>query len=165
MTGQIGPVRVTGTAAWDTDGRRLDEAGLIAMTRSESGRIVSFGYRRRAAIDVDQTDIGIYAPSRIASASSADGTMTGKTVKWWKDSPALLARLLRRGEAAVAPLDRRPKTPILRQRGKPHPSTGAPDATPEDRVMLQVSLSGLAGFGRRIESHLERGVRGYRRTP
>ena len=49
--------------------------------------------------------------------------------------------------------------------GNPLAASGGPDARPEDRVMLQVSLGGLAGFGRRIESHLERGVRGYRRPP
>ena len=58
MSGHVGPIRVTATAAWDTEGRRLDEAGLVASTRSESGRILSFGYRRRAVINVDQTDIG-----------------------------------------------------------------------------------------------------------
>ena len=50
-------------------------------------------------------------------------------------------------------------------RASPAAAIADPDARPEDRVMLQVSLNGLAGFGRRIESHLERGVRGYRRAP
>ncbi len=166
MTGHIGPVRITGTAAWDTEGRRLDEAGLIAMTRSESGRIMSFGYRRRAAIDVDQTDIGIYAP--VTHRLSIFGRwnhdwQNGQMVEGfagfgWRGCCVEVKLLWRR-------LIDAPRHPSFGNANNPLQATGAPDATPEDRVMLQVSLSGLAGFGRRIESHLERGVRGYRRTP
>ncbi|MDE0008714.1 MAG: LPS assembly protein LptD [Gammaproteobacteria bacterium] len=166
MTGHIGPFRITGTAAWDTEGRRLDEAGLIAVNRSESGRIVSFGYRRRAAIDVDQTDIGIYAP--LTHRLSVFGRwnhdwQNGQMVEGfagfgWRGCCVEVKLLWRR-------LIDAPRHPAFGNATDPLQATGALDATPEDRVMLQVSLSGLAGFGRRIESHLERGVRGYRRAP
>ena len=166
MSGHIGPVRITGTAAWDTEGRRLDEAGLVAMTRSESGRIVSFGYRRRAAIDVDQTDFGIYAP--LTHRLSIFGRwnhdwQNGQMVEGfagfgWRGCCVEVKLLWRR-------LIDAPRQPSFDNPSDPLQASGDPDATPEDRVMLQVSLSGLAGFGRRIESHLERGVRGYRRNP
>lgn len=165
MSGDIGPIRLTATAAWDTDGRRLDEAGLIASTRSESGRIVSFGYRRRAIINVDQTDIGLYAP--LTRRLSIFGRwnhdwQNGQMVEGfagfgWRGCCVEVKLLWRR-------LIDAPREPSA-WGGANAPIVGGPDARPEDRVMLQVSLNGLAGFGRRIESHLERGVRGYRRAP
>ena len=164
ISGHVGPIRITATAAWDTEGRRLDEAGLVASTRSESGGILSFGYRRRAVINVDQTDIGIFAPlSRRFSVFGRwnhdwqNGQMVeGFAGFGWRGCCVEVKLLWRR-------LIDAPREPSAR--ASPAAAVADPDARPEDRVMLQVSLNGLAGFGRRIESHLERGVRGYRRAP
>ncbi len=167
MSGHIGPVRLTAAAAWDTEGRRLDEAGLVASTRDESGRIVSFGYRRRAVINVDQTDIGIYAP--LTRRLSIFGRwnhdwQNGQMVEGfagfgWRGCCVEVKLLWRR----LIDAPRQPSAPGTTD--SPIEATGGPDARPEDRIMLQVSLNGLAGFGRRIETHLQRGVRGYRRAP
>ena len=167
ISGHVGPVRLAATAAWDTEGRRFDEAGLVASTRSESGRIVGFGYRRRAAINVDQTDIGIFAP--LGHRLSIFGRwnhdwQNGQMVEGfagfgWRGCCVEVKLLWRR-------LIDAPREPAAWASARnPVEAAGGPDARPEDRVMLQVSLVGLAGFGRRIESHLERGVRGYRRAP
>lgn len=145
----IGPVSVVSTLAWDHLSRELDETGL-GLTYVRDRRIFNAGYRRRFRYDVDQTDVSFYWP--LAARWRAFG-------RWnhdWRYGQNIerFAGLEYASCCLVVKLALHQTIDIPRNR-----LTAGADF---DRgVLLQIAFRGLGGFGTRVDSRLERGIKSY----
>lgn len=156
VLGRVGAAQVVATAVWDPYDGDFDEAGVFAAWRSGAERLLSVGYRRRVRHGIDQTDIGFHTPltDRVSvfgrwNHDWENGQMVEGFAGFGWTGCCLSVKVLWRR------LIDAPRHALRRDAGI--------DVRPEDRIMVQVALNGLASLGTRIESHLERGVKGYRR--
>ncbi|MCZ6618479.1 MAG: LPS-assembly protein LptD [Gammaproteobacteria bacterium] len=146
-----GSWRVTGSLVWDPHDNQVDEGAVGLQYRLDNRRIVNLGYRNRVETDIEQTDFSIYWP--ISRGYSLIGRwnydlVSGRTVEGFAgieyNNCCWQVRLLARRF-----IDSRSARDIA-------------TVEADNGVFLQIVFKGLAGLGTRIESVLERGIKGYR---
>ena len=148
----IGDFALTTTLAWDPRFGELDEAGFGLNFRRDSRRIVNVGYRRRTRTAVDQTDVSVYWP--LTGRISAFGRWNhdwrfGQNIESFAGleyASCCLAVKVAWHNTIDVPRNRL-----------------TPDADFDRGVVVQIVFRGLAGFGTKVDSRLERGIKGYRR--
>ena len=143
--------RVRGTLVWDPHDNKVDEGSVALQYRLDNRRMLNLGFRNRPESDIEQTDLSVYWP--ISNRFSIMGRWnydlkSGRTIEGFGgveySDCCLQVRLMARRF-----LDARTAQQIA-----------TVDA--DDGIFLQIVFKGLAGFGTKVESVLERGIRGYR---
>ncbi len=143
--------RLTGTTVWDPNDNEVDEGGAALQYRRDNRHIFNLGFRNRRAEDIEQTDVSLYWP--VSRRISVIGRwnydlVSGRTVEGfggleYSDCCLQLRLIARRFLDSPAGSD-------------------LEDVEGDEGVFLQIVFKGLAGFGTKAESVLERGIRGYR---
>lgn len=146
----LGPVSLISTLAWDHRDGQLDETGLSVLFKRDDARIVNVGYRRRARYNVEQTDVSFYWP--LTNRWRAFG-------RWNHDwhfgqNIERFAGVEYAGCCLAVKLAWHQTIDIPRNRL-------TADADFDTGVLLQIAFRGLGGFGTRVDSRLERGIKGY----
>lgn len=143
--------RLTGTVIWDPHDNQLEEGGAAIQYRRDNQHIVNLSYRNLGAQDVDQTDVSFYWP--MSKHYSVLGRwnydlVNNRTIEGFLgleyNNCCLQVRLFAR-----------------RFIDSPSGST-VEDVEADDGLFLQIVFKGLAGIGGKVESVLEKGIRGYR---
>ena len=146
----LGPVSLVSTLAWDHQDGELDETGLSLLFKRDNTRIVNVGYRHRPRYDVDQTDVSFYWP--VTGRWRAFG-------RWNHDwhfgqNIERFAGVEYAGCCLAVKLAWHQTIDIPRNRL-------TADADFDTGVLLQIAFRGLGGFGTRVDSRLQRGIKGY----
>ncbi len=147
--------RVRGTFVWDPHDSQVDESGISISYRSDNRHIFNVGFRNRRSEnqleDIEQSDVSLYWPlfgpyalvGRWNYDFESERTIEGFGGLEYSNC-CLQVRLLAR-------------------RFLDAPTTQSfAEVEGDEGVFLQIVFKGLAGFGTKVESVLERGVRGYR---
>ncbi len=148
-----GRFSVLSNVAWDTGGGKPEELGLALAHRADGGRIVNVGYRHRQP-DIDQTDISVLWP--------LPGTSPGWSAfaRWnrdWREGLTI------EGFAGFAYANCCIDIKLLWHRTVDVPrNLQGSDSRLDSGVLVQVAFRGFAGLGRRVDSRLVRGIKGYR---
>jgi LPS-assembly protein len=142
---------VSGTIIWNHQGGEVDEGAAGIQYRRDNRHIVNFGYRWRLQDDIEQTDFSVYWP--VSRHYAVVGRWnydlgSGRTVEAF---------------GGIEYNDCCWQIRLMGRRFVDSP-TGRDLATvdADDGIFLQIVFKGLAGFGTKVESVLERGIRGYR---
>lgn len=143
-------LRWAGVMLWDPYDNEVDESSLAIGWQPSARRILNLGFRSRAADQIEQSDFSVYWP--LSSRYSVLGRWnydldSGRTIEAlggleYNDCCWKIRVVARRFLDAAA----------ARQVETIEPDTG---------VDLQIVFKGLAGFGNRVESVLERSIAGY----
>ncbi len=142
---------VAGSLVWDPNDNQIDEASGSLRYQVDDRRVFNLGYRNRLAQDIDQTDLSFYW---LVSARYA---LFGR---WNHD---LVSGRAIEGIAGIEYNDCCWRVRLMARRFLDQPAARSFENVDADEgVFLQIVLKGLAGFGGRMESVLERGIRGYR---
>ena len=146
----LGPVSLVSTVAWDHQDGQLDETGLYLSFKRDNARIFNVGYRRRTRYDVEQTDVSFYWP--LTSRWRAFG-------RWNHDwhfgqNIERFAGVAYTGCCLAVKFAWHETIDIPRNRL-------TADADFDRGVLLQIAFRGLGGFGTRVDSRLQRGIKGY----
>ena len=152
IAGRIaGRWKLAGSLVWDPNDNQIDEASGMLQFQVDGRRVINLGYRNRLIQDIDQTDISFYWPV------SARYAVFGR---WNHD---LVSGRIIEGMAGIEYNDCCWRVRLLARRFLDQPAARSFENVDADEgVFLQIVLKGLAGFGGRMESVLERGIRGYR---
>ena len=142
--------RLVGNTVWDPHDNKLDEAGMALQYRRDNRHIFNVGFRDRFDQNVEQTDLSFYWPitrhlsvlGRWNYDLKSDRTIEGIGGVQYGDC-CLQVRLMWR---------RFLDSPTARD---------FEDVEADEGIFLQIVFKGLAGFGTKVESILERGIRGY----
>ena len=144
--------RLVGSLVWDPNDNQIDEAAGMLQYQVDDRRVINFGYRNRLPQDIDQTDVSFYWPvwRRFALYGRWNyDLVSGRTIE---------------GIAGIEYNDCCWRVRVLARRFLDQPAARSFENVDADSgIFLQIVLKGLAGFGGRMESVLERGIRGYRR--
>ena len=153
VAGRIaGRWKLVGSLVWDPNDNQIDEASGMLQYQVDGRRVINLGYRNRLLQDIDQTDISFYWP--VAPRFALYG-------RWNHD---LVSGRMIEGIAGIEYNDCCWRISLLWRRFLDQPAARSfEDVDADEGVFLQIALKGLAGFGDRMDSALERGIRGYRR--
>jgi LPS-assembly protein len=141
----------TGTLIWDPHDRQWDEGAVAMQYRGDNRHIVNLGYRKRVEGDIQQTDVSLYWP--ITRHFAVMGrwnydVVSGRTVE---------------GFGGIEYNDCCWQIRLMARRFLDSPTGRNLDTVEADEgIFLQIGFKGLAGFGDKVESVLQRGIRGYR---
>lgn len=142
--------RIYGNLVWDPHDNEVDEGGAGIQYRRDNRRIINLGFRNNRQSNVEQSDVSLYWPlsDRFAILGRWNyDLVSGRTIEGFGgleyEDCCLQVRLVARRF-----LDSR--------------SENFAEIEGDDGVFLQIVFKGLAGFGTKVESVLERGIRGYR---
>ena len=143
--------RVSGTLVWDPHDDQVDEVAGGIQYRRDNRHIVNLGYRKRLLDDIDQTDLSVYWPvSRhyaVMGRWNYD-VVSGRTIE---------------GFGGIEYNDCCWQIRLMARRFLDSPTGADLDTIEADEgVFLQIVFKGLAGVGTKVDSVLERGIRGYR---
>jgi LPS-assembly protein len=150
VTAPIGPWRLTGSVVYDPHQRDFNEGGGFLQYRSDNDHIVSLGYRYRAIDDVDQTDVAVIWP--ITKHYSLIGHWnydieSGRTIE---------------GLGGIEYNNCCWQVRVVGRRFIDSPSAREiANTQAEIGGFVQIVFKGLAGVGTKMESLLERSIRGY----
>ncbi|MCY4213231.1 MAG: LPS-assembly protein LptD [Gammaproteobacteria bacterium] len=145
--------RLTGALAWDTGDSQLDEAAAALSYRRDNQRILNLGYRRLAG-GIDQTDVSLHWP--VTRRYAVFG-------RWNHDLK--LGRTIE-GLVGIEYNDCCWRLRLVARRHLDHAAARSLDSVdPDSGFYLQMLFKGLGAFGGRVDSILERSIRGYRSTP
>ncbi|MCZ6852798.1 MAG: LPS assembly protein LptD, partial [Gammaproteobacteria bacterium] len=142
--------RVTGALVWDPHDNEVDEGAVNLQYRLDNRRILNVGYRNRLESDIEQTDFSVYWP--VSREFSFIGRwnydlVSGRTVEGFAgieyNNCCWQVRLMARR--------------FIDSRSGRNIATLEAD----EGVFVQIVFKGLTGIGSKIESFLERGIRGY----
>lgn len=143
--------RLTGNVVWDPHDNQVDEGGAAIQYRRDNRHIFNVGFRNRVSEDIEQTDLSLYWPitDRVALLGRWNyDLVSGRTIEGFGgleyNDCCLQVRLVARHF-----LD----SPTARN---------FENVDADDGIFLQIVFKGLAGFGTKVESVLETGIRGYR---
>ncbi|MDZ7668803.1 MAG: LPS assembly protein LptD [Gammaproteobacteria bacterium] len=142
---------LSGTVVWDHHDDKVEEAAAGLQYRRDNRHIVNLGYRKRIQGDIDQTDVSFNWP--VSKHYSVVGrwnydVVSGRTVE---------------GFGGIEYNDCCWRIRVMARRFLDSPTGRNLDTAEADEgIFLQVVFKGLAGFGNKLESVLERGIRGYR---
>jgi len=146
-----GAWRLSGTVIWDPHDNQVEEGGAAIQYRRDNQHIFNLGYRNLGAQDVDQTDVSFYWPmSRHYSVLGRWNydLVNNRTIEGFLgleyNNCCLQVRL------------------FARRFIDSQSFTAVEDVEADDGLFLQVVFKGLAGIGGKVESVLEKGIRGYR---
>ncbi len=146
-----GAWRLSGTVIWDPHDNQVDEGGAAIQYRRDNQHIFNLGYRNLGAQDVDQTDVSFYWPmSRHYSVLGRWNydLVNNRTIEGFLgleyNNCCLQVRL------------------FARRFIDSQSFTAVEDVEADDGLFLQIVFKGLAGIGGKVESVLEKGIRGYR---
>ena len=143
--------RLAGSLVWDPNDNRIDEASGMVQYQVDNRRVINLGYRNRFLQDIDQTDVSFHWPV------SARYALYGR---WNHD---LVSGRMIEGIAGIEYNDCCWRIRLLWRRFLDQPAARSFENIDADEgVFLQIVLKGLAGFGGRMDTVLERGIRGYR---
>ena len=144
--------RVFGNVVWDPHDNEVDEGGAGIGYRRDNRHIFNLGFRNNRLSDLEQTDVSLYWP--ISKSFAILGRwnydlVSGRTIEGFGgleyNDCCLQIRLMARR--------------FLESRSISGRFDEEVDA--DDGIFLQIVFKGLAGFGTKVESVLERGIRGY----
>ncbi|MEQ8857220.1 MAG: LPS-assembly protein LptD [Pseudomonadales bacterium] len=142
---------MNGTVIWDPNDGQVDELGAGLQYRRDNRHIVNLGYRKRIEDNIDQTDLSFYWPvsERFALMGRWNyDVVSGRTIE---------------GFGGVEYNDCCWRIGLMARRFIDSPTGRFIDSVKADEgIFLQIVFKGLAGFGNKLESVLERGIRGYR---
>lgn len=145
-----GSWRVYGNLVWDPHDNEVDEGGAGIQYRKDNRRIINLGFRNNRQSDVEQTDVSVYWPvtDRFAILGRWNyDLISGRTIE---------------GFGGVEYEDCCLQVRLVARRFLDSRSENFAEIEGDDGVFLQIVFKGLAGFGTKVESVLERGIRGYR---
>ena len=120
------------------------------MFKRDNARIVNVGYRRRARYDVDQTDVSFHWPL----------TSRWRAFARWNHDWQFGQNIERFAGVAYAGCCLAVKLAWHQTIDIPRNRLTA-DADFDRGVLLQIAFRGLGGFGTRVDSRLQRGIKGY----
>ncbi|MFW6092737.1 MAG: LPS-assembly protein LptD [Pseudomonadota bacterium] len=146
--------RITGTGIWDPHQDRWDELGGRLQYRRDNRHILNVGFRKRLENDIEQTDVSLYWPV---------GRHLAVMGRWNYDVDS--GRTIE-GFGGIEYNDCCWQIRLMARRFLDSPSGRVvdPDTVDADEgIFVQIMFKGLAGFGGKIDSVMERGIRGYRR--
>ena len=142
--------QLAGTLIWDRQAGRVDEAAGSLQYRLDGRRVVNLGYRKLSAQAIDQTDVSLHWPvaRRVAVLGRWNFDLaSGRTIE---------------GMAGIEYNDCCWRLRLLVRRFLDEPGARRlADVDADQGIFLQIVFKGLAGFGGRMESVLERSIRGY----
>jgi LPS-assembly protein len=142
---------VNGTAVWDHHDDDVDELGAGIQYRGDSRHILNLGYRKQVEEDIDQTDVSLYWPI------SRHYALMGR---WNYD---LVSGRTIEGFGGIEYNDCCWRIRLMARRFLDSPSgRNLENVDADEGIFLQIVFKGLAGFGNKMESVLENGIRGYR---
>ncbi len=148
-----GPWRLTGNIVWDNYDERVLESGVGIQYRRDNRHIFNLGYRKRddGTEEIEQSDVSLYWPlfERFALVGRWNfDLISGRTIE---------------GFGGIEYNDCCLQVRLMARRFLDSPTaTNFDEVEGDDGVFLQIVFKGLAGFGTKVESVLQRGVRGYR---
>ena len=146
-----GQWQLTGTVIWDPHDDQLEEGGAAVQYRRDNEHIVNLGYRYLGDQDVDQTDVSFYWPM------SKHYSVLGR---WNYD---LINNRTIEGFLGLEYDDCCLQVRLFARRFIDSPSGSTiEDVEADDGLFLQIVFKGLAGIGDKVESVLQKGIRGYR---
>ena len=142
--------RVNGDLVWDPHDNEVDQGSIGLQYRTDNRHIFNVGYRQRVQQDIEQTDISLYWPltRRLAILG-----------RWNFD---LVSKRTIEGFGGLEYNDCCLQVRLVARRFLDTRQNDFADIEGDDGVFLQIVFKGLAGFGTKVESVLERGIRGYR---
>ena len=143
--------RLTGTIVWDPHDNEVDEGGAGIQYRLDNRHIINLGFRHRREQDIEQSDFSLYWP--VSDRISIMG-------RWNYD---LVSGRTIEGFGGIEYSDCCLQVRLLARRFLDAPTfQSLQDVQADEGIFLQIVFKGLAGFGTKVESVLERGIRGYR---
>ena len=151
LAATFGNWRVTGSMLYDPHDSDVDEGGGFLQYRTDNDHIFNVGYRYRSDDDVDQTDVSFIWP--VSTRYSLIGRWnydveSGRTIE---------------GLGGIEYNNCCWQVRVVGRRFIDSPSAREiVDTEAEIGAFVQVVFKGLAGVGTKIESLLEKSVRGYR---
>lgn len=145
-----GAWRLFGTVVWDPHDNQVDEGGGGIGYRRDNRHIFNIGYRNRVENDIEQWDVSLYWPlTRNVSVLGRWNydIVSGRTIE---------------GFGGLEYSDCCLQVRLMARRFLDSRTNRFADVEADDGIFLQIVFKGLAGFGTKVESVLERGIRGYR---
>ena len=142
--------QLSGTLIWDQADNRVDEGAGVLSYRSGGRRILNMAYRNRIQDDIDQTDISLHWPL---------GDNYALMARWNYD---LAGGRTIEGMGGLEYNDCCWRIRLLARRYLDHAAARSLAHVDSDSgVFLQLLFKGLGGLGGRMDSLLERSIRGY----
>ena len=143
--------RLTGSMVWNPHDNAVEESGAGIQYRRDNRHIFNLGFRKRVEDDIEQSDVSIYWP--ITDRLAIMG-------RWNYD---LVSNRTIEGFGGIEYSDCCLQVRLMARRFLDSPTARNFEfIEADDGIFLQIIFKGLAGFGTKVESVLERGVRGYR---
>lgn len=151
---EFGSMRLRTTIAWDAERTELGEAGIALAYRKDETRLVNVGYRRRADVGVEQTDVSFHWPVtprwRLFGRWNHDwrfGQMVEGFAGFRYANCCLEVKLLGHKTIQAVPASL---------------ATAGAVAPRADRgVLVEIVLRGLGGVGGGVDSRLGRAIKGF----
>jgi LPS-assembly protein len=151
LAATFGPWRLSGSLIWNPHDNRVDEGGAYLGYRTDNNHIFNIGFRHRDDDNVDQTDVSFIWPlsKRYALIGRWNYDIdSGKTIE---------------GLGGIEYNNCCWQIRVIGRRFIDSPSAREINTTEaEIGAFVQVVFKGLAGLGTKIESLLEKSIRGYR---
>jgi LPS-assembly protein len=142
---------VTGTLIWDPNDNQVDEGAVALQYRRDNRHIFNAGYRKRIQDDIQQSDLSLYWPVT---------RHFGLIGRWNYDFDS--GRTVE-GFGGIEYNDCCWQIRLMARRFLDSPTGRDLDTVEADEgIFLQIVFRGLAGVGSKVESVMERGIRGYR---
>ena len=142
--------RLSGTLIWDPADNQVGEGAAVLSYQSGDGRILNLAYRNRVQDDIDQTDISLHWPL---------GGKYALMARWNYD---LAGGRTIEGLGGLEYNDCCWRIRFLVRSYLDHPAARSlADLDPDSGIFLQVLFKGLGGLGGRMDSMLQRSIRGY----
>lgn len=150
-----GAWRVFGSVVWDPHENQVDEGGGGIGYRRDNRHIFNIGFRNQRHRDIEQGeieqgDISFYWPLTKHFAVMGRWNydlVSGRTIE---------------GFGGLQYSDCCLQVRLLARRFLASNTSNFAEVEADDGIFLQIVFKGLAGFGTKVESVLERGIRGYR---
>ncbi|NKC00855.1 MAG: LPS assembly protein LptD [Pseudomonadales bacterium] len=142
--------RLYGNVVWDPNDNEVDEGGGGIQFRRDNRRIVNVGFRHNRVSNVEQTDFSMYWPLTDSFAILGRWNYdleSGRTIE---------------GFGGIEYEDCCLQVRLMARRFLESRTDNFAEVEGDDGIFVQIVFKGLAGFGTKVESVLERGIRGYR---
>ena len=143
--------KIAASLVWDPNDNQIDEVSGMLQYQVDGRRVINLGYRNRLLQDIDQTDISFYWP------------VTARYALYGRWNHDLVSGRMIEGIAGIEYNDCCWRVRLLWRRFLDQPAARSfENVDANEGVFLQIALKGLAGIGARMDTALERGIRGYR---
>ncbi|MEM7080179.1 MAG: LPS assembly protein LptD [Pseudomonadota bacterium] len=147
----FGGWRLTGGVVWDPYDNQVQEGSGALQFVQDNRHIFNLGYRAQLLQDVEQTDMSVYWPLT---------DRVGIFGRWNFD---LVSKRTIEGFGGLEYSDCCLQVRFMARRFlDARSSNDFADIEADEGLFLQIVFKGLAGFGTKVESIFERGIRGYR---